>query len=115
MSLQRAILDGLVPEVRDGANYALDIAEWYGIPVTPTSGRRSRTEQRRLYQRFLAGGSRFPAAPPGTSAHEHGMAFDSWVPPQYLDAWDLIRNWVGFKTSRSDSVHAVVPNWRNFV
>jgi hypothetical protein len=32
-----------------------------------------------LYRRFLAGQSRFPAAPPGNSAHELGLAFDLWV------------------------------------
>lgn len=108
-------LAGLRAGVREGARYAVDIAEYYGIPVTVTSGRRTFTEQRRLYQRYLAGQSSFPAAPPGQSAHEHGLAFDSVVDPRYLDAWDYIRNWVGFRTSRSDTVHGVVPNWRNYI
>lgn len=41
-----------------------------------TSVRRSRAEQSRLYRRYLAGQSRFPAAPPGRSKHELGLAFD---------------------------------------
>jgi LAS superfamily LD-carboxypeptidase LdcB len=41
-----------------------------------TSVRRSTTEQARLYRRYLAGLSRFPAAPPGRSKHELGLAFD---------------------------------------
>lgn len=41
-----------------------------------TSVRRSRAEQSRLYRRYLAGLSLFPAAPPGTSKHEKGLAFD---------------------------------------
>jgi len=32
-----------------------------------------------LYRRFLAGQSRFPAAPPGRSTHELGLAFDLWI------------------------------------
>lgn len=41
-----------------------------------TSTVRSRSEQRRLYNRYLAGQSRFPAAPPGRSKHEQGRAID---------------------------------------
>lgn len=115
MSLARSRLAGTHPGVRAAANYALDIADFYRIPVTVTSGRRSYAEQDRLYKRFLAGGSSFPAAPPGASAHEHGLAFDSVTPPQHLDAWDWIRGYVGFETRRSDEVHAVVPRWREHV
>lgn len=113
--LSRARLAGVHPQVRDAANFALDIADYYGVPVTLTSGRRTYAEQDALYRRYLAGGSRFPAAPPGTSAHEKGMAFDAWTPDEYLDAWDWIRQYVGFQTHRGDSVHAVVPNWRDYV
>lgn len=41
-----------------------------------SSVRRSRTEQARLRRRFLAGQSKYPAAPPGQSKHEQGLAFD---------------------------------------
>src|SRR5439155_248179 len=41
-----------------------------------TSARRSYTEQARLYRRYLAGQSQYPAAPPGQSKHERGLAFD---------------------------------------
>lgn len=41
-----------------------------------TSVVRSRSEQARLYRRYLAGLSLFPAAPPGKSKHERGLAFD---------------------------------------
>lgn len=41
-----------------------------------TSTVRSRAEQARLYRRFLAGKSRFPAAPPGRSKHQLGRAID---------------------------------------
>jgi len=41
-----------------------------------TSARRSRTDQQRLYNRWLAGQSPFPALPPGKSRHELGLAVD---------------------------------------
>jgi len=41
-----------------------------------TSARRSSGKQAELYQRYLSGKSLIPAAPPGRSLHEHGLAFD---------------------------------------
>jgi len=108
-------LAGLHPQVRERADLAVAIADYYRVPVTVTSGRRSFADQSRLYKRFLAGQSRFPAAPPGRSAHEHGLAWDSVVEPRYLDFWDAVRQYVGFETRRTDEVHAVVPNWRQFI
>jgi len=113
--MRAARLAGLDPVVRDAANFTLDIADYYGIPIQVTSGLRTYAEQDRLYRRYLAGGSLFPAAPPGLSSHEYGLAFDSTVDPEWLDAWDWIRQYVGFETTRRDEVHAVVPNWREWV
>ncbi len=47
-----------------------------GLHPRVTSVFRSRTTQTRLYRNFLAGRSRWPAAPPGHSKHERGLAFD---------------------------------------
>jgi len=55
-----------------------------GARVTSTV--RSRSEQRRLYNRYLAGLSRFPAAPPGRSKHELGRAIDISASPAVLRA-----------------------------
>lgn len=44
------------------------------IPIN--SGLRTREEQAQLYANYLAGKSKFPAAPPGSSVHEHGGAVD---------------------------------------
>ena len=41
-----------------------------------TSARRSRAKQARLYGKWRSGQSDIPAAPPGRSLHEHGLAFD---------------------------------------
>lgn len=59
--------------------YAAALFAWM-LTRDPTarvsSVRRGRGEQGRLYRRYLAGKSRFPAAPPGRSKHELGLAFD---------------------------------------
>jgi D-alanyl-D-alanine carboxypeptidase len=52
-----------------------------GAPVPVVSGFRSRAEQARLWERRAS--NPYPVAPPGTSAHETGMAIDvprSFVP-----------------------------------
>lgn len=53
------------------------IANLNGIPFRITSGYRSRKVQWRLYRRWQMGLSPFPAAAPGTSKHELGLAFDA--------------------------------------
>lgn len=58
-----------------------------GIRVTVTSTRRSLDEQRKLYNDYLAGRSRYPAAAPGKSTHGAGLAFDLHLdPPLYAQA-----------------------------
>lgn len=58
------------------AQYLLDVAAYNRLPVQVTSTRRSSVAQARLYQRWLAGLSDLPAAPPGSSLHELGLAMD---------------------------------------
>jgi len=63
-------------------DFRIRVREWLnalksnGVSYRVTSTKRSWSEQSRLYQRFLAGKSRFPAAPPGTSKHQLGQAID---------------------------------------
>lgn len=78
-----------------------------GITVTTTSTRRTSSEQLFLFKRFVAGQSRFPAARPGTSTHELGIAVDL-VPktPFALPAVVIIMARHGFKWAGSrDRVH----------
>ncbi len=73
------------------------LAAWFvrviqqaGVRVTVTSTRRSLDEQRRLYANYLAGRSKYPAAPPGKSTHGLGLAFDLHLePPVYAQAGAL--------------------------
>lgn len=73
MSLSTA---GLQPWLRPYADYLLDTARYNGVRVRITSVRRTRAQQAALYARYLRGESSLPAAPPGRSLHEHGLAFD---------------------------------------
>ena len=46
------------------------------VQVRLTSGRRTRKVQRELWEMWVRGESDLPAAPPGTSKHEFGLAAD---------------------------------------
>jgi len=121
----RLKLLGLHPDVKRNAEWALGWADFYGVPVTVTSGFRSWQEQARLrrnYEQCLATGRmgqtpncRFPANAPGDSAHNFGLAWDSTVPRWAQRWWDHVRALAGFRVPPNDEVHAEVPNWRDFV
>jgi hypothetical protein len=76
-----ANLSTLIPELQPFARDLVRAAGAAGLFPRITSTRRSYAEQTRLYNRYLAGQSEFPAAPPGRSAHEYGFAFDMIVSP----------------------------------
>jgi len=80
-----ADLNTLQPWLVPYADYLFRVGRWYnqvydwdrgGGPLVVTSSRRTPQDQYILYQRFLRGESEIPAARPGTSAHERGLAFD---------------------------------------
>ncbi len=80
-------LSGLDPSARAYAYAFISYLRSLGLKVTVTSGLRTRMEQQTLYQRAQRGGSRYPAAPPGHSLHETGLAWDMVVEPrEYLAA-----------------------------
>lgn len=124
MATGRLKLQGLHPEVRRNAEWALSWADFYRIPVTVTSGFRSWAEQTRLRRNFeqcVATGRfgktrecRFPANRPGDSSHNYGLAFDSTVPPWALAWWTEVRELAGFRVPSNDVVHAEVPSWRQY-
>lgn len=75
-----------------------------------TSTVRTRTEQQQLYSRYLRGESKFPAAPPGRSLHERGLAIDLVSRDNALlgQYW---KYYVGGRWSPSDSVHYDLQPW----
>jgi len=69
-------LSGLVPELRAAAQWLADYGHSLDAHLRVTSVRRGYAEQARLYERYRRGESILPAAPPGHSKHEWGLAFD---------------------------------------
>src|SRR5260370_40108576 len=74
-------ISDLVEERQGPENDLVLAAGRAGLLPRITSTIRSNSEQRRLYNRYLAGQAGYPVAPPGYSAHEYGLAFDMVVSP----------------------------------
>ena len=76
------------------AKYLYSIGKYYDGRLVVTSARRTPNKQSELYHKWRTGQSRIPAARPGTSLHEHGLAFDMarlGVDP----LTDPLLNWLG--------------------
>lgn len=76
-----ASISQLIPELQPFASDLVRAAGAAGLQPRVTSTRRSTQEQTRLYRRYQQGLNPYPVAPPGTSAHEFGYAFDMVVSP----------------------------------
>lgn len=75
-------LQSLKPRMRDAAKLLLQVAPSLGATsVTVTSAKRSAAQQTALYKAYRAGRSAYPAAPPGQSKHQAGLAVDIVVKP----------------------------------
>lgn len=103
-------LNDLVPELRNAAFALVDAAGSSGLQPRVTSTVRTRSEQSRLYRRFLAGASGYPVAPPGSSSHEYGEAFDMVVTPMeaLADVGYTWQQWGG-GWNPADAVHFELP------
>lgn len=67
----------LHPAVLARFRFADALARNFRVPYTVTSTTRTTSQQARLYQAWLdRGKTGLPAAPPGTSTHEYGLAVD---------------------------------------
>lgn len=58
------------------ARWLYQTAELNGLRPRVTSTYRSIAKQEQLYRDYLAGRSKLPAARPGYSLHNYGLAFD---------------------------------------
>ena len=99
MSLSR--LSGLQSWLRP---YAVALLQYFP-QLTPTSVRRSRTEQLKLWHNRH--NNPYPVAPPGTSKHELGRAFDLVGPSEVLAAAGRVwESWGGTWGGRfKDPIH----------
>lgn len=107
--LWRGLDDRLVPYAEE----AMRRAASYNVHPVITSTRRTWGQQERLYANYLRGLSKYPANPPGQSAHQYGVAFDSVVPDPEWPLWNAIRASLGWKLYANDPVHAELPNWQS--
>jgi len=106
-----ASVDSLVDELREPA-IALDAAvSNSGLVGRFTSCRRSHSEQERLYRAYVSGRHNYPVAPPGSSAHEYGEAFDYVVSPSdyQRDVGLTWVDWGGEWGGAADVVHFELP------
>ena len=104
----------LIPEMQPYASELLRVAGSARLNPRVTSARRTHAQQARLYRNYLAGAATYPVAPPGTSAHEYGFAFDVVTSP--LEALDELgavwEEWGGIWGGRfNDPVHFEFPGF----
>lgn len=107
-----ADLTALIQPLQPFAQALVNLAGRAGVQPRVTSTLRSRAQQERLYRAFLRGESHYPVAPPGTSAHEFGYAFDmvASTPEDLHDLGTVWQQWGGL-WSASDEVHFEYPGF----
>lgn len=97
---------GLQPWMKGPIEYLLWVAAHNGLGPRITSTYRSWSQQRRLYEAYVRGESKFPAAPPGRSYHQFGRAADivvnqDWAYPQLGSIWQKM----GGRWFAADPIH----------
>ncbi len=93
-------------------SFGMLVSVWFdllakeGIHGTVTSTRRTTSEQAELFARSQAGLSPLPAAPPGQSLHEQGLAIDVVFPRAHLARAVQLAELVGIRWGgQGDPVH----------
>lgn len=107
-----ADISALIEPLQPFAERLVQLGGRAGVQPRVTSTLRSHTQQKRLYAAFTRGETHYPVAPPGTSAHEFGFAFDM-VAATVEDLHDLgsvWRSWGGV-WSPNDEVHFQYPGF----
>lgn len=107
------MFEDLIPDLQGPARAIVQAAGAAGLLPQVTSTRRSHQAQERLYRRWQAGLQPLPVAPPGTSAHEFGYAFDMVVSPwsALADVGYTWQTWGGVWGSDRDPVHFEYPGF----
>lgn len=107
-----ANLNELHPQLKPWAKWLLDVGRYYDSRLVVTSGFRSIKKQQELHSNWLSGKSNIPAAPPGQSMHNYGLAFDLARPnvdpfqdPLLVYLADLWSRVGGAGSVRGDPVH----------
>lgn len=109
--MSASLLDLIAP-LQPFAQRLVNLAGRAGVQPRVTSTLRTRAQQERLYAAYLRGENHYPVAPPGTSSHEYGFAFDM-VAATREDLHDLGKIWTqaGGIWSPEDEVHFQYPGF----
>lgn len=97
----------LHPSFAPWARWLYACAEYNRLSPRVTSTYRSLSDQQRLRSRYEMGESRYPAAKPGCSQHNYGLAFDmvsqnnAWLGR----VWESVGGRWGGTFSNYDPVH----------
>ncbi len=107
------MFEDLIPELQGPASDLVQAAGEAGLLPRVTSTRRTQAAQERLYRRWQSGLSPFPAAPPGSSSHEFGFAFDMVCSPfeALADVGATWISWGGVWGGTRDPVHFEYPGF----
>ena len=118
-------LSGLWPPFSNAVRYLQAYCAFYNLEASIVSGLRSNQEQARLYAQGRTpdeiarrvskqgtGGS-VTDAPPGTSAHNYGLAVD--VEGRDQARVIALAQAIGFGTVSWDPAHIEWPNWKSLV
>lgn len=102
-----ASLSGLDPRFLPYVRALVAYATRAGLSPQVTSAYRSYQQQAMLYRRYRSGRSVLPAAPPGRSKHNIGLAVDVDLPRsrQYLPWLGQVWRSMGGRWFDSDPVH----------
>ena len=101
-------LDELDPSIREAAKYLVELARQAGLAPRVTSVYRSPLKQKKLYDAYISGRSKLPAAKPGKSQHEKRLAFDVILDPYEAlkELGEIWESWGGTWGGRfKDPVH----------
>ena len=99
-----ATLRELDVRLKPWAEWLLEVGRYYDSRLVVTSGFRDSMKQAQLYERWVSGASAIPAAPPGRSLHNYGLAFD--LARLGVDPFeDPLLVWLGSLWSQLGGVH----------
>lgn len=121
-------LRGLHPQLRPFAEAPIKWAQQQGVEIQVTSVHRNCEQQRALYDNFRrcqvglpsnpGMSCAWPANPPGSSAHQYGLAWDSvatWHGQDVMEWWRLVREAYGWRVPPKDLPHAELAGWDRYV
>lgn len=104
-----ADLNRLNPQLIPWAKWLLEVGRYYDSRLVVTSGFRDSKKQAQLYERWVSGASAIPAAPPGRSLHNYGLAFD--LARLGVDPFeDPLLQWLGSLWSQLGGVYGGVTD-----